>query len=1372
MSGSDQDRARDIARMLRRAQGMTGWLITDGSGLWLLEGARGIEQNRVPLAVALMDPRPPALNKFPGLVGAAGLVGLDSTTITNWSLALAHVPHERTIRRLLRGGYRPLRGREYEEIADVFGAARTTIKKARRLLEALETDSTARVASLDRLLSDAIIVSNEGDAESAPLAPWATRMLPFLFADSADVVTARLAVEDADIRAVLAAAMVDLRLIPPVCEEPGKGVPKLRLESTLNLVGDEPPYKRLELWRLLIDLPQRVFNDVTYLHRYGVSLDRSLRAESVFAGSGADCDYDVATFMAKGKGVQRWLAVAEALRPTAPSLAWMTEPSVLRLFERGGTVGAVLGLLGSADLEQTDAADLALMLRTFAAGSGGKTLEGRLGDLEIGAADSERLDLAAETLAVPRGELEQLARLRLLIGHDDVLNAKVRAALVVADDVQQERSTLRVLVTDAAIPEERRHQLRVRLERLESADVVRARTAAAGAAARRSLPRAISTARRMATRQVLAELGRDLARSQLEIPSTVDWPDEAWVAFQLVGEVPIESFKMWLAHLTHPDTLATVPANRGWLEEFAGDGGDVARWLEGFDTEVEVAGSVIRYHTEKDSFEALRLGSYFDTCLSLNDFNREAALSNTVELNKHVVYGRRTDGAVVCRKLIGVASDRKLAGYRTYAAADKTEHRAALQEVLAGFAGDCGLTLDDDATPASLTDLYWYDDGNEPWESNRTPTDGDSDPSSRHELQRCEALLAGLPYEPRSTDIADQWAAWRSYGVTARTVSDHESSRFEWLKDWLWLLDPTGHRDVVGLGAEFEALPPAPDGRLSDVPIEQVRFLRPTTATFEQSELIKLESLPTRAFLRTPWVLASTFLAGLSDHRLGRRAKSALMTDTTTDLAAEIAVRWPLPELAPHLADALVERIAERERRGDRANVRVDRIVEALGRCRAPVGVTPLSQLAARNPNQPLYAWALARCGGAVGWRPSMTQLQVDESELPQGWIGWARRVPDSELVESLYRAARRAQREVLHSGDGELRDERQGRQYTAMATLGRVVELAAELALPNLRPSDLDPHSYSRHAGIHSSYWWRLREATDPDGSDRRDREINKDAHWRGINDAPWEKLAPISGLPHRLLSGDQFWPTELTPVILKAVLTDPESLPAIHAALRSGDPDVRHAAARAVADLATCPRPDPAPEGWVIRVLEEMQWCVAHAMTRGDLEIAADGLWSGLPVPAIGYVWPQIRASGPATAALFLHTALGRLSLLQQTSTGSVYAVIAALEADDDCWRELSQLMTRDLVTLQIAHGVLSMWRPDRAQREVADLIEVLSLHRLPFPLEEGWSWRLQVALLDAKFRTGDEQAWGTLERLRGSEGQRANSLRAHLWRGNQGS
>src|SRR5262249_12858123 len=141
-------------------------------------------------------------------------------------------------------------------------------------------------------------------------------------------------------------------------------------------------------------------------------------------------------------------------------------------------------------------------------------------------------------------------------------------------------------------------------------------------------------------------------------------------------------------------------------------------WLAGLTAAVPVGGTPVTFATEKDPLQVLKMGSFFDTCLSLEaGINAASTLLNALDVNKQVIYGRKPDGTVVARKLIGATAQGELAGFRTYATENSELMKAALDELLGEFAADCNLRLSDTATPEVVHPGFWYDDGNEAWGS-------------------------------------------------------------------------------------------------------------------------------------------------------------------------------------------------------------------------------------------------------------------------------------------------------------------------------------------------------------------------------------------------------------------------------------------------------------------------------------------------------------------------------------------------------------------------------------------------------------------------------------------------------------------------------
>jgi hypothetical protein len=156
--------------------------------------------------------------------------------------------------------------------------------------------------------------------------------------------------------------------------------------------------------------------------------------------------------------------------------------------------------------------------------------------------------------------------------------------------------------------------------------------------------------------------------------------------------------------------------NQAWLDRARASGINTSAWLAGLSATVDVNGTEVTFKTERDPLHVLKMGSYFDTCLTLErGMNAASTLVNALDVNKQVIYGRRADGTVVSRKLIGATARGELAGFHTYAHEAPEAYRECLDAILSDFAGGCRLELSDNALPEVLHAGFWYNDGNESW---------------------------------------------------------------------------------------------------------------------------------------------------------------------------------------------------------------------------------------------------------------------------------------------------------------------------------------------------------------------------------------------------------------------------------------------------------------------------------------------------------------------------------------------------------------------------------------------------------------------------------------------------------------------------------
>ncbi|OQC13493.1 MAG: hypothetical protein BWX73_02298 [Lentisphaerae bacterium ADurb.Bin082] len=164
-----------------------------------------------------------------------------------------------------------------------------------------------------------------------------------------------------------------------------------------------------------------------------------------------------------------------------------------------------------------------------------------------------------------------------------------------------------------------------------------------------------------------------------------------------------------------------LSANRAWVET-ASHRMNIEAWFTPEPCEIDIDGLPVTIGAAPDPFRVFLMGSYFGTCLSLDDFNKDSVLANAYDANKSVVFALGTDGQVLARKLVCIGSDYKLIGYRTYVAGDEVitkVRREGLVSTIDAFCGRwaqrAGLPLGFAGKPAKVSGLFWYDDGIRSW---------------------------------------------------------------------------------------------------------------------------------------------------------------------------------------------------------------------------------------------------------------------------------------------------------------------------------------------------------------------------------------------------------------------------------------------------------------------------------------------------------------------------------------------------------------------------------------------------------------------------------------------------------------------------------
>jgi hypothetical protein len=329
----------------------------------------------------------------------------------------------------------------------------------------------------------------------------------------------------------------------------------------------------------------------------------------------------------------------------------------------------------------------------------------------------------ASVLEVEPAILQQYLHHRRLAGHSETFARTLLEPLDLANDEAKEAAFLTRRLADMPDDAPKRPYLVERLARLTDPVQVAARRVEIIAGARQRLQRSLELLRQESLERTLDDvyrtyLGRLLRKSIRPGPLPAGMREA--LALLHAENIDTRLLLSFLDDVLEGRSLRDREVNRTWLARAQSLGIDTQAWLAGVQATVEVNGEKITFATERDPLQVLRMGSYFETCLTLESgCNAASTLINALDVNKQVIYGRRGDGTVVARKLIGATVQGELAGYHTYGDVGPSPAeeacRQALGVILGDFARRCKLRLSDRATPEVLHQGFWYDDGNEAW---------------------------------------------------------------------------------------------------------------------------------------------------------------------------------------------------------------------------------------------------------------------------------------------------------------------------------------------------------------------------------------------------------------------------------------------------------------------------------------------------------------------------------------------------------------------------------------------------------------------------------------------------------------------------------
>ena len=338
------------------------------------------------------------------------------------------------------------------------------------------------------------------------------------------------------------------------------------------------------------------------------------------------------------------------------------------------------------------------------------------------------LDAIGERASIERETLvAYLHHRRIARGRED-FSKQIHELLDTSEDPGKTRAQIawierELAREDGALSDGRRDELHDRLETLRARDVQSTREQNSRRA-RRQIERSLEALEAESLERTLDLYWSELLSAKLQreiLPEQIDKRIREISGLLNADEDVHELFYALLdALLSNKEiALSEWEANKQWLERQVERGLDTERWLGGFSEDTTIAGERFQVTIEQDPIEVLKMGSYFQTCLSLGSRYAGSVLLNAIDCNKHVVYVRDERGALVGRKLIAISANGNLLGYKTYARGGFNDAllQRAIDPLVEAFAIDCGLILVDDGPPP--TPLHdkdaWYDDGVRPW---------------------------------------------------------------------------------------------------------------------------------------------------------------------------------------------------------------------------------------------------------------------------------------------------------------------------------------------------------------------------------------------------------------------------------------------------------------------------------------------------------------------------------------------------------------------------------------------------------------------------------------------------------------------------------
>ncbi len=159
--------------------------------------------------------------------------------------------------------------------------------------------------------------------------------------------------------------------------------------------------------------------------------------------------------------------------------------------------------------------------------------------------------------------------------------------------------------------------------------------------------------------------------------------------------------------------LLDEPANQKFMEQMQRLGLKLDAWFDvDFSlTGTRVGGATYRVAFTRDPLDILMMGYHYGTCLSPDGVNFFSTISNLVDANKRVLYGRTESGQVIGRCLFALTNQGKLQTFHRYRHDETDGFNQIVDRFADGLAQAMGTTRTESGHVPCLVSSSWYDDG-------------------------------------------------------------------------------------------------------------------------------------------------------------------------------------------------------------------------------------------------------------------------------------------------------------------------------------------------------------------------------------------------------------------------------------------------------------------------------------------------------------------------------------------------------------------------------------------------------------------------------------------------------------------------------------